>query len=235
MTNTLHALAPTTPNRRSARVLSAAVLAAAALVLSACGSGDTDVSAPQDDASAQAQEETDPTGAPADSTDAAVDSQDDAQSDDASERGGSLEDARAAVKTAEAEKGGTAHTLDWDDSEHWEIDVIDGDTEWEFDVSADGSTIESTDKDSDDDDDDRRELERAEVSLIEAAEAALKDTPGTLDEVELDEDDGMLHWDVTVYVDGTDTEREIRIDALTGDVLHSESDDDDNDDDNDDD
>lgn len=217
---------------RPLRSLSVAVVAAAALTLSACGSGGSAEQADGVEQSQPAQDES----APADGgqTDEPA-SSDAAPSADASaagaERGGDLAAASAAIDTAEAENGGTAHHLDWDDGRHWEIDVV-GDREWEYQVSADGATVEQTDED-DADSDDERALEQADVSLLEALETALEDTPGTIDDAELDEDDGTLRWEVGIYADGSTDSTDIRIDAQSGDIIGTDGDEDDSDDDDD--
>lgn len=208
---------------RPLRSLSAAVVAAAALTLSACGSGDDAEQTDGIEQSQAPQEES----APADGAQSEETSTAEASASD-SAQGGDLEAASAAIDTAEAENGGTAHHIDWDDNEHWEIDVV-GDREWEYQVSADGSSVERTDED-DADSDDQREIEQAEVTLLEALEIALEDTPGTVDDAELDEDDGSLHWEVGIYADGSADSTDIRIDAKSGDITGSE---DDNDDDTD--
>ncbi len=217
--NTTHAL----------RSLSVAVVAAASLTLAACGSGGSAEESDGIEQSQAPQEETDPAdGGQSESTSTAEPSASD------SATGGDLEAASAAIETAEAENGGEAHHLDWDDDQHWEIDVI-GDREWEYQVSADGSSIETTDED-DADSDDQRELEQAEVSLLEALEIALEDTPGTIDDAELDEDDGTLHWEVGIRAEGSSDSTDIRIDAQSGDITGTDDDtDEDSDDDGDDD
>lgn len=207
-------------NTRPLRSLSVAVVAAAALTLSACGSGGDAEQADGIEQSQAPQEES----APADGAQSEDGSTADASAS-GSARGGDLEAASAAIDTAEAENGGTAHHIDWDDNEHWEIDVI-GDREWEYHVSADGSSVEETDED-DVDGDDQREVEQAEVSLLEALETALEDTPGTIDDAELDEDDGTLHWEVGIYADGSSDSTDIRIDAQSGDITGSDDDSDD--------
>lgn len=218
-----------TRSLRPLRTLSAAVIAAAALTVSACGSGDD---AEQTDGVEQSQAPQDES-APADGAQSEETSTTEASASD-SAQGGELEAATAAIETAEAENGGTAHHIDWDDNEHWEIDVV-GDREWEYQVSADGSSVEQTDED-DADSDDQREVEQAEVSLLEALETALEDTPGTIDDAELDEDDGSLHWEVGIYAEGSSDSTDIRIDAQSGDITGSDGDnDDDTDDDGDDD
>ncbi|HJG79361.1 MAG TPA: PepSY domain-containing protein [Brevibacterium senegalense] len=217
-------------NTRAFRTLSLSVVAAAALTLSACGGGEA---APEESEAAPAQSadsgEAVPTAESTESADSADSSADSAQS-----RGGDLDDARTAVQTAEDENGGTAHSLDFDDNDLWEVTVLADGTEWEYDISTDGSTIERTDEDTEDDADDQRELDQAEVTLIEALETALEDTPGTIDDIDLDEDDGTLRWDVSIHPEGDSGEQEIEVDAASGDIVSSRHDGDDDGDDDDD-
>src|SRR5699024_5290504 len=58
--------------------------------------------------------------------------------------GGTMEVALTAISTAEAD-GGTVIEIDHDDSGLWEIDVVNGDTVSEINVSADGATVVGTD------------------------------------------------------------------------------------------
>ncbi|MEU8739814.1 PepSY domain-containing protein [Streptomyces halstedii] len=72
------------------------------------------------------------------------------------------------------------------------------------------------------------------VTLDEAVAAALKAVPGTVTEVELDDDDhgARLVWELDVY--GKDTVRhDVTVDAGTGEVLSTRDDDDNDNDDRD--
>ncbi|SMY11079.1 PepSY domain-containing protein [Brevibacterium jeotgali] len=207
-----------TRRHRPLHTLSTAVIAAAALAVSACGSGDEAEQTDGIEQSPAPQGE----GAPADGAQSEETSTAESTLSGSAE-GGDLESVTAAIDTAESENGGTVHQIDWDDDEHWEIDVV-GDREFEYQVSADGSTIEQTDED-DADSDDQREVQQAEVSVLEALDVALGDTPGTIDDAELDEDDGALHWEVGIYAEGSSDSTDIRIDAQTGDITGSDDDD----------
>lgn len=127
-----------------------------------------------------------------------------------------------AITTAEQAVNGTAYEIDdEDDNDEWEVDVMVGDRSVEVKVSADGHRVVSQSDDDDDDNDDRARLQRATVSLSQAIEIALREVPGTLDDVELDDENGQDVWevkidtpgddDVKVYVSTTE-ERVIRID-----------------------
>lgn len=120
-----------------------------------------------------------------------------------------------AIATAESAANGTAYEIDdEDDDQTWEVDVMVGERSVEVKVSADGNTVVSQSDDDDDDADDRARLSRATVPLAQAIEIALREVPGTLDDVELDDEDGRDVWevkidtpdndDVKVYVSITD-------------------------------
>jgi uncharacterized membrane protein YkoI len=70
------------------------------------------------------------------------------------------------------------------------------------------------------------------VSLAQAAAAALKAVPGTVAEIELDDEHGTTAWEVEV-VAGNGDRRDVTIDAGDGNVLTNRADDRDDDDDDD--
>src|SRR5699024_10025143 len=59
-------------------------------------------------------------------------------------KGGTRDVALTAIDTAEAD-GGTVIELDHDDSGEWEVDVVEGDTVKEINISDDGTSIVGTD------------------------------------------------------------------------------------------
>lgn len=71
------------------------------------------------------------------------------------------------------------------------------------------------------DDDERSGKQPAGPTAAQAAAAALKQTPGTVDSVGLD-DDGATHWEVDV-VGKDNREHELRVDAKTGAVRSGDS------------
>lgn len=72
------------------------------------------------------------------------------------------------------------------------------------------------------------------ISESQAIEIALAEVPGTVEEVELENEDGMSVFEIEILTaDGT--EMEVEISAATGDVLEVEVDDEDDDEDDDDD
>ena len=123
-----------------------------------------------------------------------------------------------AIATAEQSEGGTAYAIDdEDDDRSWEVDVMVGDRSVEVEVSWDGNSVISRD-DDDDDDDERRALERAQVSLSEAIEAALAKVPGELDDAELDDDDDRDAWEVTID-EADDDDVEVYVSIEDGSII----------------
>lgn len=124
-----------------------------------------------------------------------------------------------AIATAEQSEGGTAYAIDdEDDDRSWEVDVMVGDRSVEVEVSWDGNSVISRDDDDDDDDDERRALERAQVSLSEAIQAALAEVPGELDDAELDDDDDRDHWEVTID-EASDDDVEVYVSIEDGSII----------------
>lgn len=104
-----------------------------------------------------------------------------------------------AIATAEKAENGKAFEIDDEDDDNtWEVDVMVGDRSIEVKVSADGNTVISRDDDDDADNDDRARLDRAQITLAQAIEAALREVPGLLDDAELDDEDNRDVWEVTI-------------------------------------
>lgn len=126
----------------------------------------------------------------------------------------------AAISTAEGEVGGVAYTVDdSDDDGTWEVDVRTGSTSVEVTVAADG-TVSRTEED-DLDADDVAAIDAATVTLAEAIGAAVDETGGVLDDAELSDDDGAVHYEVSVRgADGAEVD--VHVDAATGDVIRTQ-------------
>lgn len=133
----------------------------------------------------------------------------------------------AAIDAAEKETGGTVYEADTEDGGTVDVDVAKGSKTIDAEVTKDGKVTVDDDKDDRDDASDRAVLKKAKITLADALEAALKETDGTPEGAELEEEKGKGFWEVTVG------EREVAIDASTGKVLTDVGGD--TDDDNDDD
>lgn len=126
-------------------------------------------------------------------------------------------DAIAAVTAEHAD--GFIVSIDRDDrDEHYEIDVVVGEQVLDLKVGLDGAITED-EQDSDDDD-----IQKAQQATVDA-ETALKRAfesraEGlTVDDVELDEDDDRLVWEIDFDdADGKDSD-EVVIDAQDGSVV----------------
>lgn len=201
--------------RTTLAALTASVLSVG--VLAACGDDSDDAEstvtvtqeAPADDAS--------------DSAAATTTSQSDGNgsgSTGSSDSNGSSVDAAGALEAAlDAKPGSYAVEVDEEDGRAWEITLVaDGKG---VEVTVDNATGEVTGEQSTDLDAEQREA--PSVTAAEAVDAALAEKPGTLDSLDLDQDNGTIVWDATV-IDGT-REWDIVIDASSGDILRANQDD----------
>lgn len=142
-----------------------------------------DTSAPADDETTTADDETD------DQTDA---------SDEATENGEASGDDEvySIIDAVEAEySNGFIVDIDReDDGSTYEVDVVADNEVHQLDVTADGTiTVDETDTD----DDDIREAEQATVTVSEALDEAFSQhADARFDQIQLDEDDGSIHWEV---------------------------------------
>ena len=106
--------------------------------------------------------------------------------------------------------------------------------------AADGQPATPADTDETVEVDDLEEEDVDEVDPGRAAEAQLSEAdavavatgvaPGTVGDVELEDDDGALVYEIEI-TDTAGTETEVTIDAVSGDVIANETDDDHDDDD----
>ncbi|MCH1868034.1 PepSY domain-containing protein [Nocardioides sp. CFH 31398] len=215
--------------------LAALAVAPLALGLVACGSDDTDA----DDQPNEVVTETvtqSPDGSS--SPDAGSEqSQGSGGTGGSGGNGASVGDIEAAAETAvEAADGATLVSIDIDDTGDWDVTLLSQDAqESEVDVSADGSTVTRgpvADGDDNDADDqaERQRLLQAQVSYVDAIGTARGEYPDLeVTGASLDDDNGTLTWDVD-FGDGTnDDAQTVLVDAQTGDVVGTETDDSDDD------
>lgn len=128
----------------------------------------------------------------------------------------------AAIEAAEAFVGDRAFAFDLDredddddDDEIFNIDVAEGTTVHEIDILADGTARLDETETHELDGEDQREIETAELTMIEAIEIALGHHNGTIDEVELETENGEVVWSID-YED--DDDRDIYVNAVTGEI-----------------
>lgn len=202
-------------------------VAALALALSACGTPAEDNNSSNDNETQQTQEatqNTEPDDMESQDTSDDMDDADDSNDAAASTKGGSKDNALKAIDTAEKEIGGKVVDLDWDDDKSgWDVEVVKGNKSHEIEISPDGSKITNRDEVEDVDSDDRREYDAIKVDIRTAIETALKDTPGGLDDVSVDEEQGQIMWEVDVYPEGGGSDVTIYIDVKSGKILKKDS------------
>lgn len=138
----------------------------------------------------------------------------------------------AAAETAlGAASGSTIFSIDRSDDGGWEVSLVAADgSESDVDVSADGSSITRgpvADDDGDDGDDaaERDRLLGADIDHATAIEAARSSATGTVTGVDLDEDNGTATWDVELDGDTATAQTVVVVDAASGEVLRTETDD----------
>ena len=108
----------------------------------------------------------------------------------------------------------------------YEVEVISDSVEYDLDIDAKTGEVLRTEKDDDDDDDsyDTNKkvgaLDEKILTTDEVVAIALEKAKGTVTDVELDDDDGRMHYDIEIE-DGT-YEYDFEIDAVTGEVLDFE-------------
>lgn len=140
-------------------------------------------------------------------TDDAAD-QTDETTDDAQAAGD--DEVFAIIDAVEAEyDGGFIVDIDREDGgSKYEVDVVVGNEVYELDVTSSGDiSVDEQDNDSDK----IAKAERATVTATEALNQAFEQHPdATFDELDLDEDDGSLDWEIELDgADGSDIEVEI--------------------------
>lgn len=115
--------------------------------------------------------------------------------------------------------GGVAIELDRDDDDSkYEIDVILGNVKHELDISADGTKVLKQEKD-DADADDKREASAAKITMQKAISLAQDESSGTVDDVDLSDDDQDLAWQIDFDDDRGHDSDEVHVDAATGKIL----------------
>lgn len=195
----------------------------AALALAACGTADDDTAANTQETAVQQSPTQAATTAPASASGSATGS----TSTSPAAAAGSVErqgddPAYAAIDAILGLHGdGVIVEMDLDDDDaKWEVDVVVGDDVKEYDVTTGGQVSEGVRPQIDDD---VRRAGEAQVTAETAISTALQGrTDQTVDEVDLDEEDGTLAWKVELDRENGDDGAEVKIDAKTGDVIEVE-------------
>ncbi|MGM0696816.1 PepSY domain-containing protein [Micrococcus luteus] len=199
----------------------------AALALAACGTtsdnGDDGSASPEVDASsslASTPATDDASGSATSSSASSASASSTAAAAGSGSATGQADETAYAVIDAVLERyaGGIIVAVDADDDDTtWEVDVVVGEEVKELDVTADGAITE-TDRESDPED--VQKAKDAEVTAQQALDTAREGRDGvTLDEMDLEDDNGTLQWEVEFdREDGADGP-EVEIDATSGEVL----------------
>ncbi|AJD89610.1 hypothetical protein JMA_02930 [Jeotgalibacillus malaysiensis] len=147
-----------------------------------------------------------------------------------------------AKEKALAEYDGVVESIELEkkrDGYVYDIDIDDGDMDYDLDIDASNGEILRVEEERDDDDDDDDDNVSSSnsngtagsstsedlISQEEAVEIALAEVEGTLESVELDDDDGRAIYEVEINTGtGDDDDAEFDIDAVTGEILEMDLD-----------
>lgn len=203
----------------------AAAVIGFSLLLTGCGGAEVtdgdpvDAGAATGDAAQETAQEVSESAAPEQSAgdDDADDQADDAASQEAPSGDTNIAAAIDAIATAEAENDGIAVQIDWEDRDEWEVEVVEGDREIEYRISADGGEVVDSRDEDDDDDDDRAAAEAASVSMSEAIQSVADEHGGDLESASIDDDDNRVGYEIEMR-EGGDDDREFWVDAESGEV-----------------
>ena len=128
-----------------------------------------------------------------------------------------------AIKAVEAESDGKAISLDReDDKKLWEITVIQGDSEIEYYVDAAGKV---TKHETDTADGDEKKYIADALPMVDAIEKALAEvSDGYIDEVELEEDNGVVTWQIDFDDNNAKDYKKVKLDYKSGAVVEVKDD-----------
>lgn len=143
-----------------------------------------------------------------------------------------------AKEKALAEYDGVVESIELEkkrDGYVYDIDVDNGDMDYDLDMDASNGEILRVEEERDDDDDSDDNVISTNsdgtagstsedyISQEEAVEIALAEVEGTLESVELDDDDGRAVYEVEINT-GSGDDAEFDIDAVTGEILEMDMD-----------
>lgn len=190
-------------NTTHTRLLTGLTGVAALMLFSACGTDDSAEQSPADQDTQTQTAQADPS--PTETTE-------DTQTADATDntQGSGGDEVFDVIDAVEAEyAGGFIVEIDRDDNgSSYDVDIVVDNEVIELDVTPDGNISED---ERDSEDDKIAKAERATVTVTDALnEAFNQHSDATLDEIDLDEDDGSLRWEVELDgADGSDIELEV--------------------------
>ncbi len=190
--------------------------AVAALVLAACGSGSAETSAPQTSAATTSAAAT---SASATSSQATTSASPSPTLEGPAETGALL---TALEQGLAARPGGIVVQADEEDDtqDSFDLDIVVDGVKHEFTVFADGSIA---DEETSDDADDVARAAAAQVLAADAVRTAAEGRGGQVaTDLDLDDQNGALVWEVDFEDAGGNDVGSVKIDALTGEVLPAE-------------
>lgn len=173
-------------------ILAATIAASTALALSAC----SDAADKTSDAASSATSAAGSAANSATSEASASSEASEASETSSAVKAGELDPVFAALNAVEQEyPEGIITGVDREDKgDTYDIDVVVGDQVLDLVVAADGAI---TEEDRDNDGDDVADAQKATVSIDDAIRDALDRHPeGVIDDVDLEEDDGLLNWKI---------------------------------------
>ena len=141
-----------------------------------------------------------------------------------------------AINAALEKVPGTVEEVELEDEKGtivYEIELVSTDgTEHEVEVDAQTGEVLKVEADDDENEEEDSQnqaklAKQAKITEDEAINMALEKVPGTVNEIELEVENGTVVYEIKVLsTDGT--EQEVKVDAQTGEVLKVEADDDEN-------
>jgi|SRR5690625_660572 len=184
-------------NARRSKLFAGISSIAVLTLLTGCAAEDTSGEPPADQEADQSVEATESPEASADNDASPTDGADE-QTNDSDQTGTAGDDpVYDIIDAVESEYAdGFIISIDRDDDNdtHYEVDVVVNSEVEELDVTADGTVSVN---EAEQDDDDVAEAEAATVTVVEALDQAFEQhSDASFDQIELDEDDGTLHWDI---------------------------------------
>ena len=193
-------------NARQSKLFAGLAGAAVLALLTGCAADDSAEQPPADQQVEEQPTQTDES--PQETTDAETQDETDQGDDTATSTDDPVYDVIDAV---EAEySGGFIVDIDRDDDgdSQFDVDVVVDNELLELEVTADGNI---TVDDQEGDDDKISKADQATVTVTEALDQAFDQHPdSTFDQIELDEDDGSLHWEIDLDGDNnTDIELDV--------------------------
>lgn len=139
------------------------------------------------------------------------------------ESGGTLEQAQAAMKSAQQKVDGQVVELDFDEGQ-WKVDVYASGKTTE--VAVDGAGSKATKGASESADaDDRANYETVKITMAQALKNALHHQAGSIDEAAIDRAQGQVNYEVEIIPPNGGAAKTVHVGYRNGDILKDVKDD----------